>query len=197
MSAFDLTNARVRIGLGELDTSRDEELQQALDFALAVVENYCDRRFAWKRETASFYWTAEQAYMIDRLPVTRLISVVDNEGQTISVGNAEVHYTYGILKFDRPRTFREIAVTYEGGFQVFPADLRIVLWDVFDYVWGKMQGGGTVQSGEIQSITIPDVGTVRYNTSASGANDGGNAGSGYSVYGPNFFLLEKYRRVYA
>ena len=81
---------------------------------------------------------------------------------------------------------------YEAGYQDLPADLVIALWGIFDVIWAQMQGGAAVAAGEIDSITIPDVGTIRYSNSTSGAKSGSSADS---IYGVNFNLLDKYRRI--
>ena len=190
---FDLPTARIRIGLQATDTSRDEELKSAIDFALAVAEQYCDRRFLWKVEESTFYYTSASGYNLTRYPVSRIRSLTLGDNKSgIGSNRYKMHYAHGILLLDKALVSRQISIVYEGGYQDLPADLVIALWGIFDVIWAQMQGGAAVAAGEIDSITIPDVGTVRFNNKTADSSAGSSSNT---IYGINFNLLDKYRRV--
>ena len=54
-----------------------------------------------------------------------------------------------------------IDVTYAGGYKILPPDLLLALWGIFDKVWAA-SSGGAVGDRIVNSIQIPDVGTVKY-----------------------------------
>ena len=62
---------------------------------------------------------------------------------------------------------------------MLPADLELALWMIFDQVWATLPGGGagTSAAGQgIESITIPDVGTIRFGSGGASGAAGGASG---------------------
>jgi hypothetical protein len=188
---FDLPNGRVRVGLLITDTSKDIEIKGGIDFALAVSEQYCDRRFAWQVETSKFYLTSRAAFVLERAPVTRLRSITSENSIAVPSSKYKMHYNNGTLLFDSQFVTRELEVIYEGGYNEFPADLRIAMWGLFDNYWAEFGAGArAVDVKEIQSVTVPDVGTVRY------FEKGGSTVDLAGQSGSHFRLLDFYKRTF-
>jgi hypothetical protein len=100
----------------------------------------------------------------------------------------------GTIELHRDTFIEEAQLDYAGGYQDYPGDLLLALWGMFDVVWPSVRGQASVSSGEIESVTIPDVGTVRFATGNSGGSSGSNSGD-RGVYGPFVSVLEFYRRL--
>jgi hypothetical protein len=89
-------------------------------------------------------------------------------------------------------------VSYSGGYKVLPLDLEAALWMLFDGAYGVVGGGGgaIVGAGDISSITVPDVGTVRFNEGQAANGSAASAGGG-GFFNDPFALLALYRRIMA
>lgn len=197
--AFDVSTARVRAGLLVTDTSQDAAINLAMQTALSIAEKYCDRKFMYARQKGSFYYVARQNFQLDRYPIESVFSLSDENGTTVDATDYEVHHLTGMVQFPSVHSVpKRITIEWEGGYRQLPFDLEMALWGAFDTVWPSISGagGGTVAAGEIESVTLQDVGTVRFTTQASVASGAGasNASSGaYGLMGPYFSLLDKYR----
>ena len=189
--AFDLATAKTRLGI--TGTTQDVEIQAALDASLELIERYCDRKFLYATETARFYYFRGDHIFLPHYPVESVSAItIDTMAYT---GKYKVHRAFGMIQFAGRIGYDEIDVTYSGGYRVLPPDLELVLWSVFGNVWPNYSGGtATVAAGAIESITIADVGTVRYST---GAASSGSTGGGYGwrgILGPYINVLDLYRR---
>lgn len=193
---FSLESARQRAGLPVTDTSRDSEFTAAIDFVLALVENYCDRRFLYKVETEKFYYANIKHYLLTRYPVSRVRSISSDQNVALDINMFKIHYYLGAIEFPSSFGAMEMTVVYEGGYKELPADLSYVFWNIYDTVLPTMTGaaGAQVQSGEIESVTIMDVGTVRFATSKSKSSSTSSSADGMEMLSPYYFILEKYRR---
>jgi hypothetical protein len=183
---FDLATAKTRLGL--TDTLSDALVAAAIAASMSFAEKYCDRKFSLASETAHFYHITNKSVQFDRYPITAIIST------TPATLNYSVHKSAGILEFDSAEVMDELIVSYTGGFAILPPDLEMAMWAIFDNVWPSFSGGGTatVAAGTIQSITLQDVGTVRY-ASGSGASGASNAAGGL-IPESAMFILGFYRK---
>lgn len=179
--SYDLATAKTRLGI--TGTAQDAMIQSTLDGSVAIAERYCDRRLAYASETVKFYHFEGDTMFLPRYPIEQVVS------STGLPAEVKIHHRLGTLEFHSPTFIEEAEISYAGGYQVYPLDLELALWGIFDTVWPAVNGGATVAAGAIDSITIPDVGTVRYNNSSSSGT--GNA----NVLGPYSGILDTYRRL--
>jgi hypothetical protein len=159
---LNLETLRVRIGLLATDTSKDTELTAAMNTALAIAERYCNRFFAFGNQTETFVHKFGSAVQLHRIPVTSISEMSPEHAYHIDADA-------GLIHFDHTAADHSFVIKYIGGYDVdsLPADLEWALYSIFDGTYASMSGGGaTVAAGAIESITIADVGTVRYSTGA-------------------------------
>lgn len=176
---FDLATAKIRLGI--TGNAQDAQVQLALDTAMAVAERHCDRRFAYSSDVAKFYNFEGDTLFLPRYP---LEAVFFTRGLPETI---KVHHRLGTVEIGAYFRADEIEVNYSGGYQTLPPDLELALWGVFDVLYPGVAGQGA--GGSIESVTIPDVGTIRYSTTAPvvPAVDANVLGAYYS-------LLDSYRR---
>ncbi len=196
---WDIATAKTKLGI--VGTLQDTQLQAALDTALAIAEKYCDRKFMYAAETASFYMVKAQALKLYRYPVEQIVSITDTSGgTTFGTDTYKAHLASGTILFDGWHSAREVDVSYAGGYKTLPADLELALWDVFSSVWsltpgwGASAGTGAPVAGAIKSITVPDVGKIDYDLSGgAAAGSGAGAGAGGYLTPVAVMLLDKYK----
>jgi hypothetical protein len=199
--SFDIESARKRVGVPDGDTSKDAELVASLNAALAIAENYCDRKFLYREETARFYYDATRKYSLKRYPIDEVVEVIDSDGR---FSEYKVHKLVGHVILKRPNYAEEVIITYKAGYQILPADLELALWGIFDAAYasisramsGNGMGTGASNVGAISSINIPDVGTVSFNTDAASStmtNAVAAKTASWGQYGPFFLLLDAYK----
>jgi Phage gp6-like head-tail connector protein len=195
---FDLATAKTRLGIA--DTSKDVLIGSVLNAAKSIAENYCDRKFDYAAETATFTHPQGNTLSLPRYPLNSIVSVTHGDNATPEATSA-YHWIAGTgqIVFDRYlATAHKITVSYTGGYNSLPDDLLIALWRIFDTLWADTPGGGAAVGGAaggqaINSITIPDVGTIRYES--SGASGGSGAGGvGGLIDNVTGALLSFYRR---
>lgn len=199
--SFNLESARVRVGLESTDTSKDPQLIGSLNASLAIAENYTDRNFVYKRETGKFYYDSSNRYILKRYPINEVYSITDSDG---AFPEYRVHKLFGRIELKHYNRSDELIVDYAGGYAVFPADLELALWGIFDSTYtsidkamsgvGINDGAGSGY-GDIQSINIPDVGTVSFASTASSTTTSAVAAQNalWGRFGPFFMLLDAYK----
>jgi hypothetical protein len=200
--SFDLKSARVRVGLNAEDTSKDAQLIGAMNAALAIAENYTDRRFIWvKDESAHFYYQSSNIYSLKRYPIEEITEIIDSDGR---FPDYKVHHVLGRIELKSYNRADDLKITYTAGYRILPADLELALWGIFDATFasidkamsgeGISDGSGTGY-GDISSITIPDVGTVAFASTASSTTTSAVAAQNalWGRFGPFFMLLDNYR----
>jgi hypothetical protein len=183
---FDLATAKARLGI--TGTAQDTLVQTAITTTLEIAERYCDRKFTYAAETVKFYHFLGETFFLPRYPVQDVISHTGLPDQM------KVHHRLGTVELHYAQFIEEAEFVYTGGYSVLPADLELALWGIFNGVWPSINGGSSVAVGAIDSITIPDVGTIRYNNSGSSASSSASAGNA-NVLGPYYSILDTYRRV--
>ena len=200
--SFDLKSARVRVGLEADDTSKDTQLISAINAALAIAENYTDRYFVWvKDEKARFYYEASKRYSMKRYPIEEVTQVIDSDG---NFPEYRTHHLIGRIELKNYNYAQELEITYTAGYRVFPADLELALWGIFDATFASIDkamsgeginAGNAAGYGDISSISIPDVGTVSFASTASSITTSAVASKNalWGRFGPFFMLLDNYR----
>ena len=183
---FDLATAKTHLGI--TGTAQDAQLQVALNTSISLAERYCDRKFVYAAETVKFYHFLGDTMFLPRYPIEQVVS---SSGLPTE---SKVHHRLGTIELHREQFIEEASISYAGGYKVLPDDLELALWGIFNGVWPSINGGSSVAAGAIDSISIPDVGTVRFSNSGSSASSSASAGHAH-VLGPYYSILETYRRV--
>jgi hypothetical protein len=197
--AFVLADARTRLGIAANDASKDAAITAALNMALAAAETYCDRKFFYGSGVGEFIDFTGSRLAVARYPIDRVTVYAGDNPATPLVGNVvdyDVHNSAGIVVLRGAVQGQHLFVSYSGGYKVLPLDLEAALWMLFDGAYGVVGGGGAiVGAGDISSITVPDVGTVRFNEGQAASGSAASAGGGF--FSDPFALLALYRRIMA
>lgn len=166
---FDLATAKTRLGI--TGTTQDAAVQAALDVAVALAERYCDRKLAYGVDTVRFYHFSGDTMFLPRYPIVQVFA------STGLPDEVKVHHRLGTLEFHAATFIEEAEISYAGGYQVYPPDLEMSLWLMFDGIWPTMSGQGAAAAGGGAIKAIRSNGaSIEYDTS-SGAS-GGFASSG-------------------
>ena len=184
--AWDLTTAKTRLGI--VGATQDAQVQAALDTAVAIAENYCGRKFTYAAEMASFYYPWGASLQLLRYPLEQVVSVTHTKNSQ-AITNYKANLSAGLVEFNGHVAGEQIDVSYAGGYKTFPADLEYALWHLFDDTWAGMSGqGGGGGSSAVESVTLADVGTVRF------ASGGAPTGGGVAALGLGkaFNILDAY-----
>jgi hypothetical protein len=186
---FDLATANTRLGI----TGQDAQLQAALNISLAMAERYCDRKFMYAAETVKFYHFAGRTMFLPRYPIEQVFSTTGLPSET------KVHNRLGTVEFHGEQFIEDASISYAGGYKVLPEDLELALWMIFDQVWPSLNatGGGSslaAGSGAITSISVPDVGTLRFDTGGQSNSAGGGLSAVGLIPASSINLLDYYRR---
>jgi hypothetical protein len=191
--SFDLLAARNRLGI--VGGNQDAEIILALDTAIAIVERYLDRKLQYTQEIAKFYNVSTQSLKIDRWPIYSVVSIKGAGG--VELTGYKVHHTNGLIEFASSVSAAELQVEYVAGFPTYPPELLLALWGVFDAAWPLVTNTGataTVAAGTIESVSIPDVGTVKFATGAAAAVASSGAGGFGSLIPAQYTaLLDRFR----
>jgi hypothetical protein len=172
----NIIDLRDRAGLVAGDTSKDAALNISAAAVVALAESYCDRKFSYQGELEEFIHKDGHIISLRRYPIEAI--------KAISGDNAPKYHLdkqNGLIHFDGHLHEHDLKVSYDGGYKdgEWPEDLLMAFWLLFDGVWGDYGatgGGGTVKAGEIESVTVQDLGTVRFATGAKAVVSSGAYG---------------------
>lgn len=186
---------RVRIGLTDIDTSKDPQLTVAFNTAVALAETYCDRKFEYKADAIEYFtYDSDKTISLERYPLVAIESVTTYDNQVVTPP-IRFDRKAGIVYLCGYANDEELTVTYEGGYQEFPADLLQAFLFIFDAVWKDNYGtggGASVPTGDIKAISVPDVGRVEFDTGSS--SSGGVTEWGMIPENATAILARGYRR---
>ncbi len=154
---YEIENLRTRVGLASDDPSKDTELIDAADVALAVAESYCDRKFMQQVTTDVFTHIIRSTLSLTRYPVETITSLDPDIAHHIDMQN-------GVIFLERFTAEKEMTVVYEGGYDPVPKDLNLALKFIFDTVYASASGAAT---GGVKSVKLGDL-SISYDT-GSGA----------------------------
>jgi hypothetical protein len=182
---WDLATAKARLNI--TTTTQDAEVQMILDAALAYAEGICDRQFLYAAQQARFYYVQGSTLQVRRYPIDQVMNI------SLDVDH-KVHRTAGRFEFPGWLHSQEVTIDFTGGYKVLPADLELALWMVFDSLWADHSGGagGGLTAGAVESVTLSQVGTVRFATGASAQVDASAMGG---IPPKAVSILDRYRRV--
>ena len=185
-----MEDLRVRIGLEPDDTSRDAEIDAVKDTSFALMGNYCDRVFLLGTDVVEqFTHAVGMALALKRYPIDTVTSIVDQDDRAFT--DYHIEPDTGVIHLDVRCAFHQAYVTFTGGYDedALPGDLLVAFYAVFDQEWDIYEGGAVSSSGEISSVSVVDVGTIRYDTNASDST-----GQGSFLPDRAKSLLENYMR---
>ena len=188
---IDIDDLRVKVGLASGDASQDAAITTAYDAALDMIEAYLNRKLEFMADQEHFTHINGYTASLRRYPVTSVASVRPD-------AKYHVERETGVLHFDGRVREHDLTVDYSGGFTptTLPAVIHLALLDTFKAIWDAAQGGGG-QTGEIQSITAPDVGTIRFATSGGAAAAGSAGSTGGLIPAYLLGMLSLFRREWA
>lgn len=192
--SFDLETAKNRLNI--TDASKDDEIQLALDTALSVAENYCDRKFMFDTNVVEkFIYKTNESFAVERYPIDKINSSENESGQAVTDNLYEIDADAGLVKFAKGFPNQSFTVNYDGGYKTIPLDLELSLWSIFDKIWAMTQSstGGGIVVGGIESVAITGVGSVKYSSGSSGDDAIGSDNSLISSMA--YSVLKKYVRV--
>jgi len=180
---ISIETLRVRLGLAIDDLSRDDEINIAAPTAMALMELYCDRKFVMMDRVEQFTHEVGNsipliAYPVNRIVYVERVNVDGTQGEPVTL-KYHVDKNNGVMMFDAHFAFHKLEVAYNGGYDpdLFPVDLTLAFLQIFDIQISTGSGGVTLQAGAIESVTVQDVGTVRFSKGdASAPSSGGGLG---------------------
>ena len=167
--SFDLATAKNRKGILPADTTQDALIVISLAAAKAVAETYCNRKFDYAAEIATFHFPNARTLQLSRYPIEQVTLVAVSESNSDFRGYQVINGT-GQVVSTSVFSARQVEVQYAGGYRTLPADLELALWLVFDEVWSASTSGGVTAS--IKSVALADVGTVQFSDPNAGASAG-------------------------
>lgn len=132
MSWITLEDAKERLGIDCADPSQDDAVQSAIDYAITMVESYCQRKFERKTYIDSFYPYVYTAFLLN-WPVES-IDKVELDGDEVVDPTYDLDKMRGIVRFNQGlnnwTNKYEMLITYTGGFDPIPDDLMEAALDV-------------------------------------------------------------------
>ena len=164
MLPVPIETLRVRVGLESTDASRDDDITAASDLALSLMANYCDRYFDQVLgDQEGFTHLHGFSAPLKRYPIVQVTGIVDQDAKAVSIGY-HINKVNGVIQFDGHVAFHEMVVTFDGGYAEgeFPDDLLYAYYQVFDQHWAVIENGTSPGAANISSVSVVDVGTVRY-----------------------------------
>lgn len=207
---FDLQTAKKRLGIDPGDIDSDQEILAILAATMRTAENYTDRRFERANDVDEFFEETGRVLSLKRYPVETVdliasdsLQLLDPATYRVSRGNGLIYLNGWSWAFGR-----RVEVVYTGGYAEIPPDVEIALWAIFDLIWeaNAATTGQTVPTddlapaGALVGITIPDVGTLRFDGKTGGFGAGVGAASAldpWAAYRPAINLLDPYKRIQA
>lgn len=150
MSLCTTTYAKRAKDLAAVNT---QELQDLLDAATQLIENYCDRTFASTAYTAKQDGTGAQWLYIDNPPFVSLTQVIieDPDGTTETIAASNFRYDdAGKLWFTDdndssyvyfPCGFQNVQIDYTGGYATIPAAVQRACLLVARALYAQTSGG--------------------------------------------------------
>jgi hypothetical protein len=192
-----LAFARDRLGYDPLDTSHDAEITNALALTLSAIETYLDRKLGYEVGVRQIVrYDLLGMVRVNRYPIDVVQSVTGRTGFIQFDSDTGIVYTNGAVYGSDGK----YEIVYDGGYLYgdLPPELLYVFWAVFDSVWPTFSGAGsapsTVAAGTIESVSIPDVGTVKFATGANAAAASSGAGGFGSLIPAQYTaLLDRFR----
>ena len=180
---WDLATAKKWLEIESTDTSQDLEILSTMSTALMMAENFIGKGILEQQRTEylSSSDTANRFYL-KTTPLKSVDAIADQDGKAIT--EFSVRKGIGMLILKQPlQPDSEIEVTYTAGYNTMPDGIEHALWGIFDVLKHETGAG---ELDDLSSITLPDVGTISYNTQSKPATV-------KAAFGYYLTLLEPFR----
>jgi hypothetical protein len=181
---------RERIGLVSSDDSKDVAIESVFGIAVDLVETYLDRILRYGSYTETFAHFAGKIVSLKAYPIDTVDVIVYANGQ-----EPPYHFNReaGLVYLDSFIRAHELSISYSGGYRTLPSGILMAVIGTFDNVWTEISAkvGAVSGVGEIKSISVPDVGTISYQSSGTGGGAGKDFGQ---VPAALLDVLSTYRR---
>lgn len=184
---WDITTAQARF-----PKMTAPEVTALMDASVLVLEGELNRHIIYKAYTEErVELEARGIHPARAYPIDSAVQVTV-DGQNF---DGSIEHDNGLMYFNESRWQAKagstIKIQYTGGFNPLPADLEVALWGIFDSFAANAASAGNVSLTNVDSVTIPDVGTVRFSNQDFPAQ----GSTGINQFGPMFSLvIDKYRR---
>ena len=176
MNCWTVADVKKHLGLEDsTDPDIDAKIEQAMSMTLSAIERYCNRLFAYRSAHEEIiYKTKGDGFQLHLWPVQSSI-VVDG----VAVKGVTLDYQSGIAWFEHYKQTNLLKVVYSGGYKEceYPPDLLAVMMNSVNGAYQLITGTQHTDS-TISKVTIPDVGTITYDSS-----NNSNIGFGGSFIG--------------
>jgi hypothetical protein len=185
---------RSKFGLAPTDASKDAEIEALWISVVDMLGDYLDRKLPLDDYEERVVQEPRRVVSLLAYPIEGDPVAEDENGKKVEPANTD--RAAGLLMFHDRIGQPVVNVFYRGGYDAPPAAILAVVMAAFGELAGAMSGGAAAaSSAEVRSISVPDVGTVSYQSSAASASAGSAAGSGGpKVFGPFASLLRPYFR---
>lgn len=156
----------VFMGLDAFDPIVTAQAVRALTLALTTVESALDRDLEYESGVVETFTHVSSSMNLKSYPVDTIDSL-SIEGNEIDPTAYQVDPLRGLVLLRCGG--RNVTVTYSGGYQTFPVDLDLATQAVAAYLYPLTLPGGaeSLAGPPLQSITVPDVGTMRFETATA------------------------------
>jgi hypothetical protein len=166
------------------DSVKIDQLKMLMNSAMAIIENYCHRKFALQADQEKFVIDETKSIQLKRFPIQTIESIVYANG--IELTDYLFDAESGSAVFHERVFNSEVMVSYTGGYDPIPPDVLIALQAVVRKTFNEITGD-TGQA--IRRMQSPDLGLVEYFDNSSF-----QTASGMAVrFGEMFNLLDPYR----
>jgi hypothetical protein len=202
-----VADIKVMLNIDPSDTSKDVLIQMQLDVVLAILENYCDRRFPLAVYQERFLpFDARNPSLLLRARPVEEVSEVERSGQVVDAGQYKVYPEAGIVRQANANCCwcgcetDDVLVTYRGGWDTdeWPADFIDVVLQLFMQRWNATGGTGSYTdttgaagSGKIKAFTVDAV-RVEYDLGGGGSSGKSVGGGVPPELAPFAAILAKY-----
>lgn len=133
MSWITLDQAKARIGIDCADPSQDAQVQGAIDYAISMVESYCQRNFE-KTTYVNEYYPYQLTAYLGNWPVESLDQVMLDDDDKTADAEYDLDKQRGIVRFVQGLNnwtgYYSMQLTYTAGYDPIPDDLMTAALDV-------------------------------------------------------------------
>ena len=189
MSWLTVDDLKTRLQLPCDDPSQDSQLQAAVDYAVALVEEYCQRNFAEQQQTEDFF-PVEPIVYLKNWPLVTLDEVwIDGVEQTDSTYHIDpirgvVHFDVGLNNWADKNLMR---LVYTAGYSTIPTVLQNATLDVAAARFYTADDDPSL--GPVKQERIEGSVTVSYGSPAGSRDDSGYGGR----LGAHIGILNQFR----
>lgn len=183
MSWITLDEAKTRLGIDCTDPSHDTEIQSAIDYAIAIVEEYCLRQFDRQSYSDTFFMPSQNLFLTNWPVVT--VDEIDMDGEIIADATYKLDTVNGVVYFDSGLSQLDgdvVKITYTAGYDPIPTVLLNATMDVMTSRYYSVDDDPS--QGPVKMERIDGSVTVAYDTPRT---------TGDGPLAPYIGVLQRYR----